>query len=1835
MAEKKKSMKSVKIAPTDDNNDDDDDDDGDEKEERILQVPRITQPFLQIYETKTDWEKEFESLSESEEEITEEKPEEVEVAETKSLESLKAPETTEKEVKQKKVIPEDFFYDYEELKYKPFVTEESGLPQNMLQLKYSLGYDCTRRSNLCLIDNDTLMFATGNLLTIINIKTRERNFIMSTSVGGISAIQMHPSRHYCAVAEKGYFPNINIFEVPSFKLYRILKNGTTNSYNFLDFSNDGKLLASQGGDPDYMLTLWDWAQEQIVLRCKAFSQEVYRVYFSADLEGYLTTAGMGHIRFWKMANTFTGLKLQGHLGKFGKTEMSDIEGYVNLPDGKVVSSCEWGNLLVWDGGLIKVQIGRKNNKTCHVGHIQQIFLVEGELMTVGQDGYIRVWDFETVDTADVVDETDVFALEPMNELKISAQQNVQLYCMRSQEDDDEQNPVLWYAQDANGGIWELDLTFSHTSRAPKKLFSFHSGSIKAMDCSPVANLVATTGVDQTIRIFDIDSTKQLCERKFVAKGTSLKWISKKLSPKGAYFIAGFEDGVIRLFEISKPNESSRRGKNDCDIELYQAFKLHSCPINAFQFDPEEKLFVTIGEDCTVFFSKFTENLMLEPIGFVNSSHIPKRVLWHPKNVGKILLISDRNVVTEFQTPSDLEFDTEHSYLLHDLTSRDYIFKSIKSVYLHEKELEEKRKEEELQLLKEREERMRRHELGEFSESESEESENEEEEEQEVWEPYIPELPSPILCAMYADDGRSFWLTLGGYDAGFIYECAFPGEAGSEKAIPDPDPATPLRAVVIDNNHEAGITIMKFSKNRSQLLLGMTDGKIRVHHLPVPGSIYELGPYWEFGIHDSYYGQITSLDVNFQENYLLSSGGDGNLFILYYMSLDEIEDKIMAESCVLQGKEKTTVDDLEDSTIPSLEYAKLSAENDRMMAEANQKKEEVHQHIALLRRDYKHLMEQNAALPENLRLSPTEFEINSTVKDEAFSIIDKKIAEARMKVAWISEKHSLALKKIKAYYKDYVKWSYIDVHAFNSTHIVSTIRAMSLPNDFYEKKEELLLKKETMKFKLENRQQLETDGKKDSKLDENKADEAQKTLNPVAIRLKGVRGERIMTALQRVEEIKKRRNKRKEQWDRLYRDKQSDDYENPKDVAAITEAKENMGDYKLKTADDYVVPDQFSMNTTKSKIKLYDIVEFIYNLVNKFNAKVLKLREEKKDLVGIISKIYEEINRIQDGLKEELVIKLPPLPKLLISENPERKFQYGSDVLYNLKKDLFKRKSHIVLGVEDRKSVEINATATQLRHGSRTAIAANKMNVSGSKTDTFNQLIDNKKFLRESKMSVREISHGKEGEIRKVFKRDQLLKKIEKLKEDFDMWLCLLRHEKLFLDIVVKKGDLRQVTSFEELVLLKEYEKYEHIIAGKVEERFKEKLEMERKIQECQTRIDNKIKDIEKIQDREKALYATFLTSIGENKFADYLVKVFKKKIKRSKKKETDAGHDESEESSSDDSDLEDTDEDSDEESISYDLDVCPSGCDQTLYDNSCTMREKRLDIEDLLMDERKNQETFKKDMDALNKKAKVINSSLEMAEKDLQAFQVEKQRKLNELDVTVILYLQQIQYTVAKKFPLDVSKALVFNNENILQLNNRIKELQAEKYQQKRNKQEERLKHCQLLRDKTKFEQIISKLEDTCNQMIQDKFGQLVDLEVVETVTAHRTNAELEQKAHQLEEKLRNERKERRANIILLKKEIVSATKENTDLLGILRILIEEQHMLELELAARQKVSTEEQRSETQKSRKELERLEQLCNIQTEELLNLKREQIILSQKGGHILPPIEPPVQHVKPGFE
>lgn len=130
----------------------------------------------------------------------------------------------------------------------------------------------------------------------------------------------------------------------------------------------------------------------------------------------------------------------------------------------------------------------------------------------------------------------------------------------------------------------------------------------------------------------------------------------------------------------------------------------------------------------------------------------------------------------------------------------------------------------------------------------------------------------------------------------------------------------------------------------------------------------------------------------------------------------------------------------------------------------------------------------------------------------------------------------------------------------------------------------------------------------------------------------------------------------------------------------------------------------------------------------------------------------------------------------------------------------------------------------------------------------------------------------------------MIKSIEDKMKLFDAELKVLRHEKARVSIYMKMADLRHVTLFEEFMLLREFEKTENELELKLAKKKEEHLDMLSKLTDIQSKIDGKRKDIEKLDDNLKQLLQTYnqLTH-DEIKYADFLTKVYKRKIKRKKK----------------------------------------------------------------------------------------------------------------------------------------------------------------------------------------------------------------------------------------------------------------------------------------------------------------------------------------------------------------
>ncbi|XP_075857541.1 cilia- and flagella-associated protein 44 isoform X2 [Microcebus murinus] len=1719
----------------------------------------------------------------------------------------------------------------------PFVTPDSNIPLDLLTLSHSFGYDCRKRANLQLLDSITALYIAGNQLILLNLKTKEQIYLQSSSGEGIGVIGVHPDKTHFAVAEKGSFPKIIIYEYPSLRPYRILRDGTEKAYAYVDFNNNGNLLASVGSNPDYTLTIWNWKEEQPILRKKAFSQEVFKVTFNPEDEEQLTTSGSGHIKFWEMAFTFTGLKLQGSLGRFGKTATSDIEGYMELPDGKVLSGSEWGNMLLWEGGLIKVELCRIGNKSCHHGPINQIMLDEGEVITVGSDGCVRIWDFETIDTADIVDETGLLQIEPINELQVD--KNVKLFSMVKMN---ETGSNLWLAQDANGAIWKLDLSFSNITQDPECLFSFHSGAIQDLTVSPITYLMATTALDCSVRIYDFASKIPLAQMKFKQGGTALAWVPQMVSYTGAQISVGFEDGVVRILEIYDPKGltifAGRKKILDADLQLKHVFKPHTSTVTALAYEHDGEILATGSKDRTVFFFEVERDY--KPIGYINTPGPVRQLTWssisHPETT--LLIICENGYVLEAPLPTIKEEDDNKivSYEIKDMCIKCFHFSSIKSNILRLIEIEKREQRKKLKE-KEREERRRK-----LAEDEGEEEEKELQEEAEVEEEeeplppiFIPPTPSPILCGFYSEPGK-FWVSLGGYDSGFLYHCAFPPYDKNSNFKEQKDEPFDFR--FLEDTENNPVQTITFSVNQTMMFCGMKNGAIRVYLLSENDpSLTTLEDYWHYSVHDNNYGCIKSITTSFDDRFLMTAGVDSNIFVFNifseYMLRKDIKAKVPSARFGMEVEPIPT--DIEDPKAYSIENARRKREYDKLMKEVEEIKAGKREQLKVLRNEFRKLLEMNEELPKHMQFKRTDFDLDSKIRAEINRKTAYKLQQVRKELAWEKEKHELGLKKLRNRFRDPLESDTIVVHAIQTDHKISSYR-LAQPSKYSKLKRPSQTERRTSKLE---RFEKEGVGRKDSLRDTGGSVAVQeesiiekgkkfrpKTLSEIMVNNQIAKTKKLIL---KAEKAQIKIQQRKKEWEELYKSKPADDFEDPKDLQAIKEAQVYMGDFNLKTAPDYKIPEHMRINAAKKEEELGQLDTLAHGKKRQMNKCILSLRDLKVAVIEEIQCLVQELKSIQSTLHRAKHIPIPQIPQIYPDEVPEKRFRYNEEILLNFKQQQMKKEEEKSPQVEQLGSAGSAGGFLKLSSGKDGDWTTRDSISRSSKPSGYS--LDIPKFLEFPKAEPTdvELEIMKRDEIKHVYMQQYLVNRIKELIVTFDAELRVLRHQKLKLDIQMKLSDLHHVTLFQEMLLLKNFEKQENTLQERVNSLDKEEQFMQWKINETFKEMEEKKNEISKLQDQEKALYAGFQAAIGENnKFANFLMKVLKKKIKRVKKKEVEGDADEdeeSEESSEEESSLESDEDESGSEDEVFDDSICPSNCDIALFEMALQLREKRLDIEEALVEEKKIVDNLKKEYDAMSKKVKIVATNLNAAEEALEAYQREKQQRLNELLVVIPLKLHQIEYVVLGEIPSDLSGTLVFSNQSLGRLQERIVQLHEENCKQQKLNREWRERRKLLVREKREMAKTINKMEDTVRQLMVSKFGRVVDLEALQTLSVNTTLEEL--KIRKLRKELSNakEIKMWEEKIAQVRWELMMKTKEHTKKLQQMNDLCIEKKKLDSRLNTLQN----QQGNAFQGLRKAdilaKEKITELIQAQAERISALKEEITLLRKKGGLILPPIRP----------
>ncbi|KAJ1511739.1 Cilia- and flagella-associated protein 44 [Coelomomyces lativittatus] len=1524
-------------------------------------------------------------------------------------------------------LHDSFFYPEEYLVRK---CESEELKSEQFGLILCFGFPVQRSSSFAFFSSQIILFSTGNYVVLYNFAINKQTYIRGLRSFGLSAVAVHPEGAFFAVAEKHPLgPNIYIYSYPDIRLRRVLRRGAQNSYAHLSFSQDGQLLVSVANEPDYTLSVWDWKREHANLRTKAFSQDIYTSAFSPLSNQIIVSSGMGHIKFWKMASTFTGLKLQGSLGKFGATELTDIPCFVFLPSGKVISGTETGNLLLWDAGFIKYEITNKQGKPCHVGSIDCCLLDGGFLITAGEDGYIRSWDLTFLSGPDAnlenengnnapkttgsvyVASTPNLALDPMDSLIVV--KNTKIKCLQKIPD----SLSEYLLMDTKGKLWRVNLK----KKTSDEIASFHSQSVVSVSFSFRNHRFATLGEVGSVRLYDPQKLHPISHTNHAVPGTLLKYLPSTLDVSGCSFFAAFQDGSIRFF---------RHAENEAQDYLHlartHAFRPHDKPIVDVAFNLDGSMFATsTAEGQLFFFSVFEEipkeaplfdsKTLIIPIGVIVLPIKLKSITWLPpynmeedsgdRTIGALLLGSLNGTFNILTFAFNNQYETESNFVIPNTdykyepwSFRNYTPVSLKPIPLtpdttHAKSEVENPSEIPITTVIESEEK-----------SQLKETEKKVEFEPKYYLPIVVHSDILIICIECNAKQTE------------IRSCSL-RRPGASKLI-----------IVIPTI----VTALTLSHSKKLLLIGCITGTVYtvqgdflcnqdLHSSEFPNHPF----YWCMPI---VLGPVTSIASSFDDCIVAVSGSQGQVFTLKSSTNPWGKSEYSADTL-----SSAPLEDTADLVHPyTIQEAKRMTQLDLEREISSKKRAQSLENFELLRSQFEWIYSKVKQLPEELQLSEEELRIDPGLPESIDAQTTVKLQRVQNELLWDSEKIAIGLKKLKRRYFDSILSDAFSVKGFNNNLILYSMRTEKL--NVQDSKSKSLQNSQTNPNNSQTISEKVRRGSKTKDFSLGLESQISGMIKPIQEK-----------SLTRQEERRRIKIERQEAWKQLMSSKPSPHSEDPQDTAAIRLAETNMGDYKLKMDKNYVVPENEQLNAAKKKKQIILLQSSLNNILEEFNNQVRKLQAKREILVEKKAAIEQEKQRNEANTQIQTPDILDPTQKNDLKP---------SNVATNLLSSL---------GPQE------NTNASNL-----------SVPIPNTKMETNNQLFEQEESLKKEII-------------------------------DFDNELERLCQERLDVAIDFKSAEIRLLLLYKEWKLLREFEKHDQSISEKLSVKLAEKTEIDSKMEEIQHKIIEENEIIQREINKRKSIEAQIEQLLGDgNKYEDILKKIYRKKVKRKKRRENSEKHtsdnpDEEEEEDSYESDESDESDDSDEsgEQVS---DACPSGCDPEIHQQVLQIREIRLDIEDCLIDVQKALDIYKKEFDLHSKKEKLITSALKATEQEIQEFQNLKQRKLNELDTTVPLTLCQVHY-----FDDNFSDSLIFPQDGLEKLQAKITETEEETQGVRKNHQQLKLEHVNLLSNRKEKKSKLKELSEKCVEVQMLKFGRCVDIEKLEKMGTNKAADELRQ----------------------------------------------------------------------------------------------------------------------------
>ncbi|CAF3796054.1 unnamed protein product, partial [Rotaria magnacalcarata] len=442
----------------------------------------------------------------------------------------------------------------------------------LLSIKQIIGVRSSVTNGLAFQDEQTVVYIAGGNIVLYGIDQKAQRVIpCSMSAQALTTMTVSPNRRVIAVAERiNDRPQVTIYDLQSGKRRKTLQSELIKSNEIVSllFSSDSKYLLTQGGAPDYALVYWSWEKSKVMAHLDVkpptgpqANATINQVSFNPQDNTQICTIGHGLFKMFRYAES--ALKPSQNL----KQEHFNFTCHCWVSDDRLLAGTDQGKLFVIQNGEIlhEIKIDSKSEPRSVASHHttdERLGLVESSMDINASSDYIgkfeikciipfsrgvlvaaganKVYMFDRVDDNREYFRRNREILLPVDPTDKSNSERVVSMCLSPSEETlvaltDLQQ--IYQLSFSGIDITKDVATFSYLTEG------FHHAQVTGVDTCVRKQLIATCGVDKSVRLWNYETgTLEVC-KEFQEEAYTVS-----IHPSGLFILVGFSD-KLKLFTI--------------------------------------------------------------------------------------------------------------------------------------------------------------------------------------------------------------------------------------------------------------------------------------------------------------------------------------------------------------------------------------------------------------------------------------------------------------------------------------------------------------------------------------------------------------------------------------------------------------------------------------------------------------------------------------------------------------------------------------------------------------------------------------------------------------------------------------------------------------------------------------------------------------------------------------------------------------------------------------------------------------------------------------------------------------------------------------------------------------------------------------------------------------------------------------------------------------------------------------------------------------------------------------------------------------------------------------